>query len=293
MFTGAMTALITPFRNGMLDEARLKEQVEFQIANGISGLIPVGTTGESPTLDFDEHFRVIELVQKTAAGRVPVIAGVGGNSTEEALKLHRFAKSVGCAAGLSVTPYYNKPTQEGLYRHFISLADKVDLPIILYNIPGRCGVNMTPATVARLHAAGKFPAIKEAAGSCEQVSEIRQLCPITILAGDDALTLPFMSLGAAGVVSVVSNIVPAEVSSMVRLALEQKSAEALKIHDRLFALVKSLFLDGNPAGVKCAMKLLGRDTGEMRLPLVDVSESTRAIIAQQLAAVGLSVKTGA
>ena len=284
---GAHTAIVTPFSGQKVDESRLREHIEFQISRGISGLVPVGTTGESPTLDFEEHFRVIELTVQHAAGRVPVIAGVGGNSTDEAMKLHRFANSVGASAGLSVNPYYNKPNQEGLYRHFMTLAEKVDLPIVLYNIPGRTGINMNPHTVARLHASGRFPAIKEAAGSCDQVSEIRQACGIQILSGDDSLTLPFMSVGAAGVVSVLSNLMPAEVSDMVKLALAQRYEQARAIHDRVFGLVKSLFLDGNPAGVKAAMHMLGRDSGEMRLPLAPASESACSALALQLKRVGL------
>lgn len=289
MFQGAMTALITPFSSDRVDESRLKDQIQFQLGQGINGLIPVGTTGESPTLDFDEHFRVIELTVKHVAGKVPVLAGVGGNSTAEALKLHKFAKDVGATAGLSVNPYYNKPTQEGLYRHFALLAEKVDLPIVLYNIPGRTGINMTPASVARLYnlAPGSFPAIKEAAGSCDQVSEIKALCDITILSGDDSLTLPFMSVGARGVISVVSNLIPGEVARMVELAAAGNWDEARRIHARYYNLTKSLFLDGNPAGVKWAMKLLGRDLGEMRLPVVEVGDSTKKVIEANLKAAGL------
>ena len=288
LFQGAMTALTTPFERDRVDETRLREQVRFQIANGISGLVPVGTTGESPTLDFDEHFRVIEIVVEEAKGKTPVIAGVGGNATAEALKLHQFAKDVGADAGLSVNPYYNKPTQEGLYRHFMTLSDAVALPIVLYNIPGRCGVNMTPATVARLVRAGNFPCIKEAAGSCDQVTEIRNLCDIAIVSGDDSLTLPFMSVGATGVISVLSNVAPRDVATMVRLALDGKWADARAIHAKFYDLTKSLFLDGNPAGVKSAMHLLGRDTGEMRLPVVEASDATRQTIAENLKNVGLT-----
>src|SRR3954464_3088904 len=193
MFTGAMTAMVTPFRNGKVDEARLREQVENQITNGIDGLVPVGTTGESPTLDFAEHERVISLTVEFAKKRVPVIAGTGGNATTEAMDVHRHAKSAGCDACLSVNPYYNKPTQEGLYRHFMTLADGVDLPIVLYNIPGRTGINMTPATVARLAKHPNIVAIKESTGDLSQASEIRSVCSITILAGDDGLAVPMMA----------------------------------------------------------------------------------------------------
>lgn len=282
MFEGAITAIVTPFRDGRLDEARLREQVEFQITNGISGLVPVGTTGESPTLDFPEHERVIALTIEQAKGRVPVIAGTGGNATSEALHLHAFAKSAGATACLSVNPYYNKPTQEGLYRHFMTLAEKVDLPIVLYNIPGRTGITMTAATVARLRTASPkhFVAIKEACGSLDMVSEIMAACDIPVVSGDDSLTLPMMSIGGRGVISVASNLLPATISKMVRLGLDGNFKAAAAIHHKLFPLIKSLFIDGNPAGIKAAMQHVGRDTGEMRLPIVEASEGTRSLIAR-------------
>jgi len=278
MFSGAMTAMVTPFRDGKLDENRLREQVEFQIKNGIDGLVPVGTTGESPTLDFPEHYRVIELTVKFAAGRVPVIAGVGANATSEAIELHRYAKKVGATAGLSVNPYYNKPTQEGLYRHFMTLADAVDLPIVLYNIPGRTGITMSPATVARLSAHKNIVAIKEATGVIDIATEIRSLCDITIISGDDSLTLPLMAIGATGVISVASNLVPAQIKTLVKLATAGNFAEAATLHTKLFPLIKSLFIDGNPVGVKYAMKVAGMDSGELRLPLWEASESTKKLI---------------
>jgi 4-hydroxy-tetrahydrodipicolinate synthase len=278
MFSGAMTAMVSPFRDGALDEAKLKRQIAFQLDSGIEGLVPVGTTGESPTLDFHEHERVIELTVQETRGRVPVIAGVGGNATSEALKLHRFAKEVGATAGLSVNPYYNKPTQEGLYRHFMTLADGVDLPIVLYNIPGRTGITMTPATVQRLNAHPNIVAIKEATGSLDLASEIRSLCDITILSGDDSLTLPLMSIGAAGVVSVASNLMPALIKQMVKLAVDNNFSEARRIHQRLFPLIKTLFLDGNPVGIKHAMYLAGMDSGKLRLPLCPASEPVKQAI---------------
>src|SRR6476659_6020420 len=216
--SGAITAMVTPFRDGKVDDSTLREQIEFQIRNGIDGLVPVGTTGESPTLDFPEHERVIQITMTIANRRVPVIAGVGGNATTEALELHNFAKRCGADAGLSVNPYYNKPTQEGLYRHFMTLADSVDLPIVLYNIPGRTGINMTPQTIARLARHPNIVAIKEATGVIDQASEIMSLCDLPILSGDDSLTLPLMSIGGKGVISVVSNLLPDEVKSMVKLA---------------------------------------------------------------------------
>ena len=270
---GAMTAMVTPFRDGKVDESRLREQIEFQIKSGIDGLVPVGTTGESPTLDFPEHERVIQITNTIANRRVPIIAGVGGNATPEALELHSFAKKVGCDAGLSVNPYYNKPSQEGLYRHFMTLADKVDLPIVLYNIPGRTGITMTPQTVARLAKHPNIIAIKEATGSMDMASEIMSLCDLPILSGDDSLTVPLMSIGGKGVISVASNLVPAQIKKMVALAADGNFSDAASIHRSLFPLVKSLFLDGNPVGIKYAMKLAGTDTGEMRLPLWEANDA--------------------
>lgn len=282
MFTGAFTAMITPFRDGKLDEARLIEQIEYQIAQGIDGLVPVGTTGESPTLSFAEHERVIELTVQTARGRVPVIAGTGANSTTEALELHAFAKKAGATACLSVNPYYNKPTQEGLYRHFMTLADKVDLPIVLYNIPSRTGITMSASTVARLNAHKNIVAIKESTGSIEMASEIRNACDITILSGDDYMTVPLMALGAKGVVSVSSNLIPAKIKKLVQTCLAGDFRSAAEQHDRLFKFFRVLFLDGNPAGIKYAMSVAGRDSGELRLPLVQASESTQQAIRQAM-----------
>lgn len=282
MFTGAMTAMVTPFREGRLDENRLREQVEYQIKGGIDALVPVGTTGESPTVDFKEHARVIELTVEFARSRVPVIAGVGGNATTEAIELHTIARRAGATAGLSVNPYYNKPSQEGLYRHFMTLADRVDLPIVLYNIPGRTGITMSPQTVSRLNAHKNIVAIKEATGLLDMASEIMSLCDITVLSGDDSLTLPLMSIGARGVISVASNIVPSEIKSLTQAALAGEFKKAATVHHRLFPFIRSLFLDGNPVGIKYAMKLAGLDTGELRLPLWEASEATQKAIQQQL-----------
>ena len=275
MFSGAMTAMVTPFRDGKLDEARLREQVEFQIAGGIDGLVPVGTTGESPTVDMKEHARVIELTVQYAKGRVPVIAGTGANATTEAVELHSIAKKVGATACLSVNPYYNKPTQEGLYRHFMHLADKVDLPIVLYNIPGRTGITMSAPTVARLNAHRNIVAIKEATGSLDMASEIASLCDITIVSGDDSLTVPLMSIGATGVISVLSNLIPAEIKAITQAARAGDFKAAARLHVRLFPLMRAMFLDGNPAGIKHAMSTVGRDSGEMRLPLWPASDETK------------------
>ena len=288
--SGALTAMVTPFRDGKVDEARLREQIEFQISGGIDGLVPVGTTGESPTLDFPEHERVIELTVQCARKRVPVIAGTGANATTEALELHGFAKKVGANACLSVNPYYNKPSQEGLYKHFMTLADKVELPIILYNIPGRTGITMSPQTVARLFEHPNIVAIKEATGSLDMASEIMSLCDITVVSGDDSLTLPLMSIGATGVISVASNLIPSHIKQMTRLALAGNFAEAANIHRRLFPLIKTLFLDGNPVGIKHAMKLAGLDTGELRLPLCEASDATKKAIEEQMRKLDLRAK---
>jgi len=286
MFNGAFTALVTPFKNGRLDEPRLADQVEYQVTHGIDGLVPVGTTGESPTVDMKEHARVIELVIHAARNRCHVIAGVGGNATSEALELHTIAKDLGATAGLSVNPYYNKPTQEGLYRHFMTLADKVDLPIVLYNIPGRTGVTMSAQTVAKLAQHPNVVAIKEATGSLDMTSEIASLCHLPILSGDDSLTLPIMSIGGRGVISVISNLLPAKVKQMVKYAADGNFAEARALHYQMFPLIKALFLDGNPAGIKYAMKVAGMDTGEMRLPLWEASDATKKQIELFMAPAG-------
>src|SRR3954453_19644380 len=280
--SGAFTAMVSPFRDGKLDEPRLREQIEYQVKGGIDGLVPVGTTGESPTLDFPEHERVIELTVQAARGRVPVVAGTGANATTEALELHSFARKAGADACLSVNPYYNKPSQEGLYRHFMTLADKVDLPIILYNIPGRTGITMTPPTVARLNQHPNIVAIKEATGSLDMASEIMSLCDITVISGDDSLTVPLMSIGATGVISVLSNLIPADVKAITKAAGMGNFKEAARLHLRLFPLMRTLFQDGNPVGIKYAMSLAGKDTGEMRLPLCEANEATKAAIRQKM-----------
>jgi 4-hydroxy-tetrahydrodipicolinate synthase len=275
--------MVTPFREGKVDEARLREQIEFQIKGGIDGLVPVGTTGESPTLDFKEHARVLELTVQIAAGRVPVIAGTGANATSEAIELHSIAKRVGANACLSVNPYYNKPSQEGLYRHFMAIVEKVDLPVVLYNIPGRTGVTMSAQTVARLRRGGPFVAIKESTGSIDMAVEISGLCDITIISGDDAMTLPLMAVGAVGVISVLSNLIPWQVKKMVTLAKSGNFTEAAIVLRRVYPLIKAIFADGNPVGIKHAMKVHGMDSGELRLPLWEANEATRKQIKETLA----------
>jgi len=282
--------MVTPFREGRVDDARLRDQVEHQIRGGIDGLVPVGTTGESPTLNFDEHVKVIELTVKFAGGRVPVIAGTGANATSEAIELHAAAKKVGATACLSVNPYYNKPTQEGLYRHFMTLADRVDLPIVLYNIPGRTGITMTPQTVARLNEHRNIVAIKESTGSLDMATEILSLCDITVISGDDSLTLPLMSVGAKGVVSVLSNLVPTKIKSLTQLILTSNYEAAKSLHLELFPFIKSLFLDGNPVGIKYAMQVAGQDTGELRLPLWEASDATKKTIEQHVAKLNVKAR---
>jgi 4-hydroxy-tetrahydrodipicolinate synthase len=280
VFKGSIVALVTPFRNGEVDFGKLKELVEFQVENGTNGLVPVGTTGESPTLSHEEHEKVVETVVKTAGGRLPVIAGAGSNSTDEALKLTKFAKKVGADATLQVTPYYNKPTQAGLIAHFRKIADEVDLPMVLYNIPGRSVVSMTPETIAELAKHPNIVAVKEATGSLAQASSILNLCDITILSGDDALTLPLMSVGGMGVISVVANVVPKQMAELAGAALEGDFARAKEMHDRLWQLFVMSMVETNPIPVKTMMKHVGMITGEMRLPLVPPSpENEKKIIA--------------
>lgn len=288
MFRGSFTALVTPFRNGAFDEAAFEQQVRFQIDHGTNGVVPVGTTGESPTLSHEEHRRVFEVCVGVCRGTgVKVIAGTGSNSTDEALELTAYAKKIGADGALMVNPYYNKPSQEGMYQHFRKVAQAVDLPIVLYNIPGRTGVTMSHATVGRLvQDCRNIVAMKEATGSVESCTELVNM-GVTVLSGDDGLTLPFMSVGAVGVISVASNIVPGAIRKLVDAVLGNNLDEAREIHLKHFDLFKSLFLEGNPAGIKAAMRLLGRDTGDVRLPLWEVSGPTKMAIRQQLVNVGL------
>ncbi len=288
MFTGAMVALITPFHDGEIDYKTLDELVNFQIENGIDAIVPVGTTGESPTLTPEEHKHVIQRIVDIASGQVPVIAGTGSNSTAEAIEYTMYAKQIGADASLQVTPYYNKPTQEGFYQHFKAIAEEVDLPMVLYNIPGRCGAGMTPETIARLAELENVVAIKEATGSLDQASEIANLCDITILSGDDSLTLPLASIGAKGVISVVANIVPSDVKAMTDLILEGDLVSARQWHKKLFKLCKNMLtLSTNPIPIKAAMSMLNMAPEELRLPMTPLEESKRAILKQTLKDYGL------
>ncbi len=269
MFTGSLVAIVTPFRNGKLDERAFGDLIEWQIANGTNGIVPCGTTGESATLSHEEHHRVVKMAVEVTGKRVPVIAGTGSNSTDEAISLTKHAKQAGADGALLITPYYNKPTQEGLYRHYKLIAESVDLPQILYNIPGRTGVNMLPATVVRLCGVRNIVGIKEGSGSVVQASDIASACGdrLTVLAGDDSLTLPMMAVGARGVISVIANILPADMAAMVKAALAGRFDEARRIHFKLSTLMAAMFYETNPIPVKTALGLMGKIDPELRLPL--------------------------
>ncbi len=287
MFTGSIVALVTPFKDGGVDYEKLEGLVEHHIENGTNAIIPCGTTGESPTLTHIEHGEVVGKVIEKANGRIPVIAGTGSNSTSEALSLTKHAKKTGADGSLVITPYYNKPTQQGLYEHYKAIAEEVDIPIIIYNVPSRTGVSITPETVARLYEFNNIVAIKEATGDIDQASHILSLCDITVLSGDDSLTLPIMSVGGKGVVSVVANILPREVSEMVSCFLNGEFEKSLKLHRSLFLICKAMFIETNPIPVKTAMNLLGRLNGEMRLPLCKMSDGNVKQLKKTLEEYGL------
>ncbi len=287
-FAGLTVALVTPFKGDAIDFDGLKQLVDWHIEQGTDVLSPVGTTGESPTLDHEEHERVIATVVERAAGRIKVVPGTGSNSTREAVRLTRFAQRTGASGALMVGPYYNKPTQEGYYRHFAAVAEAVDLPIMLYNIPGRTGSNILPETIARLAELPQIVAVKEATGSLDQASQIAALCDVTILSGDDSLTLPLMSIGGRGVVSVVGNIVPRDLKALVRAFDEGKIAEAQQWHRKLFPLCRDMLgVATNPIPIKAAMKLLGRGTGDLRLPMCALDAAGEARVRQTLVNYGL------
>lgn len=277
MFAGSLVAIVTPFRQGKVDERAFAELIEWQIAKGTNGIVPCGTTGESATLSHDEHNRLIELTVEIVNRRVPIIAGTGSNSTEEAIALTRHAKQAGVDAALLITPYYNKPTQEGLYRHYKAVAESVDLPLVLYNIPGRTGVNMLPTTIARLSAIKTIVGVKEGSGSVQQASDIVQMCGdrLTVLAGDDSLTLPMMAVGGKGVITVTANIMPAEMADLVKAFAEGKVEEARRLHFKLSPLFAALFYETNPIPVKEALGYMGKIDPELRLPLCPMASDTR------------------
>ena len=286
-FRGAYTALITPFTADGVDFDRLRALVDRQIELGIDGVVPCGTTGESPTLSHDEHRLVVETVIDQVAGRVPVIAGTGSNSTTEAIELSRHAAGAGANALLVITPYYNKPTQEGLFQHFKAVACATDLPIVLYNVPGRTGVSFLPETVRRLAVLPSVVAIKEASGSLDFATEMAAIEGMALLSGDDSLTLPLLAVGGKGVIAVISNLLPGETSRLVKVALDGDFKEAARLHHKFYPLCKALFAETNPGPVKAAMALLGLDSGRVRLPLVEVRPETRERLRECLVDVGL------
>lgn len=293
MFAGTYTALVTPFHKGRVDEGAYQKLIRDQVRGGVDGIVPVGTTGESPSLGFDEHIWVIELAVRAAKGRVKVLAGTGANSTAEAIHLTRAAEAAGADGSLQVTPYYNKPSQEGLFQHFKKIARATRLPIILYSIPGRCNIAIEVPTVQRLAKACKnIVGIKEAGGDADRVSQLRAALgqAFTILSGDDALTLPFMAVGAEGVISVASNIIPRQIAKMVNAFAAGKAAEALKLHQKYYPMFRDLFIETNPVPTKAALAMLGRCAEEYRLPLCKMSAANRAQLARTLKDCGVLKK---
>jgi 4-hydroxy-tetrahydrodipicolinate synthase len=289
MFGGSIVAIVTPFKNGKVDEKALCKLIEWHISGGTNGIVPCGTTGESATLEYEEHYRVIEITVKAVNKRVPVIAGTGANSTDETIMITRKAKKLGADAALLVAPYYNKPTQEGLYRHYKSVADAVKMPVVLYNVPGRTAVNILPSTVARLAEIGNVVAIKEATGDMKQVSEVIRLCgdSIAVISGDDFTTFPLLALGGKGVISVTANIAPREVSDMCRLWKEGNLEEARVLHYRLEPLNQAMFIETNPIPAKTALALMGRIREEFRLPLCEMSAPNREKLRKTIKDFGL------
>ena len=284
MFQGAIVATVTPFRDGKVDAAALRRLVEFQIRNGTDGIVPCGTTGESATLSFEEHERVIEIVIRAADGRVPVIAGTGSNNTKEAIVLTRYARKAGADAALVITPYYNKPTQKGLVAHFTAVAESADIPVILYNVPGRTGVNMAPETVARLAEIDNIVGVKEASGNLAQICDILRMTPkdFCVLSGDDGLYYPMLALGARGVISVVSNVAPKEMADLYDAFAAGETGKARDIHFRLWPLMQALFIETNPIPAKTALAMMGKIREEFRLPLCAMSDASRKVLAKVL-----------
>ena len=274
MFKGSFVAIVTPFKNGKIDEKKFRELIKFHLENGTDGIVPCGCTGEAATLHHSEQKHLMEITMDAVGGKVPVVTGAGSNNTEEALDLTTHAKKVGANGALLITPYYNKPTPEGQYRHYATIAKKVDIPIVLYNVPGRTGISIKPETVARLNKIDNIVAIKEASGSLDQVSQILSLCDITVLSGDDSLTLPMMSVGGKGVISVAANIVPAKVAAMVKLFLAGDVEKAREIHYELMPIFKAMFIETTPIPVKQSLALMKRIDPEWRMPLCPPTPET-------------------
>ncbi len=289
MFHGAFSALVTPFRDGAIDEKALRELVEWQIQSGIDGLVPCGSTGESATLSHAEHEQVIKVVIDQARRRVPVVAGTGSNSTAEAIRLTTYAREAGADGALLISPYYNKPTQDGIYRHYKAIAAAVDLPLIVYNIPGRTGSNIAPETFARMCDIRNVAGIKEASGSMDQCSDILKLCGerLTLLAGDDSLTLPLMAMGAKGVISVITNVMPREMHEMAAACLEGDFARARDLHFRMLPLMRALFVETNPIPIKQACALMDKCANEVRMPLVPMTAPAAEKLRAAMKAAGL------
>jgi 4-hydroxy-tetrahydrodipicolinate synthase len=289
-FAGLSVAIVTPFKDGKLDVDRLKEQIEFQVDAGTNCLVPVGTTGESPTLSHPEHERVISETIQIAAGRVKVMAGTGSNSTNEAISLTQWAAKEGADATLQVAPYYNKPTQEGFYQHYKAISEAIEIPVCVYNIPGRTGKNIEPETIARIAEFSNVTMVKEATGSLDQASQVLALTDLTVLSGDDSLTLPLMSIGAEGVVSVVGNMVPQDMIALVKAFAAGDVAKAQEWHHKLFPLCRDMLsLATNPIPLKAAMAELGRDTGEIRLPMTPLNDEQMSALRKTLSNYGLGV----
>lgn len=289
MFKGSIVAIVTPFKKGKVDEKALCNLIEWHIKQGTNGIVPCGTTGESSTLDYEEHYRVIELTVKTVNGRIPVIAGTGANATDETIMITKKAKQIGADAALLVSPYYNKPTQEGLYRHYKEVAKAVDIPIVLYNVPGRTAVNILPSTVARLAEIKNIVAIKEATGDMKQVSEVIRLCGnrITVISGDDFTTLPLLALGGKGVISVSANVAPKDVSDMCAAWEMGNIEKARKLHYKLEPLNAAMFIETNPIPAKTALAMMGKIREEFRLPLCEMSEANKEKLKKTLKGYGL------
>ncbi len=290
MFSGSYVAIVTPWKDDCsgIDFDKLRELIEFQIENGTDGILPGGTTGESATLSHEEHRELIKRTVEYVGGRVKVLAGAGSNNTTESIGLAKFAKDAGADAALVITPYYNKPTPDGLLKHFAAVAEAADLPIMAYNVPGRTGLNMSPETTARIfNEVEKVVAIKEAGGSVDQVNSIRALCDITVMSGDDALTLPMISVGAKGVVSVAANVIPADVKAIVAAALAGDFAKAQELHFKALPVMRGMFVETNPIPCKTALKLMGMLNGAMRLPLCDLRPESLATLEKTLGAYGL------
>ena len=291
MFKGVFVAIVTPFKNGKIDEEALRGLIDFQIAGGVDGIVPCGTTGESATLNHEEHDQVIRIAVDACKGKASVLAGTGSNSTQEAIQLSRNAKNAGADGLLQITPYYNKPNQEGLYHHFSSIADAVDLPIVLYNVPSRTSVNMVPETVVRLAKIEKIVGIKEASGSLQAISKIIDNCgkDFTVLSGDDPLLWPILAIGGKGVISVTANILPAKVAALCKAAAIGDIAEARSLHYELMDINDSLFIDTNPIPVKAALHLMGKIENELRGPLIELSKGTLEGLKKAMACHGLLV----